>query len=125
MPLYDGPIDSRLTRAIGVAKGWQKKSSSTGDAIKASRQVHTLAKCLTDPVSLAVTRSVGHAVAAAHMADHCLGAALYALKAVGLAGKSPDTEKEWQLNELGKLPREIVDLVLATIRVKEEGLNIE
>jgi hypothetical protein len=38
--------------------------------------------------AIAVARSVGHAVATAHIADHSLGAAWYALKAVKSAGKS-------------------------------------
>jgi hypothetical protein len=43
------------------------------------------------------------------MADHSLGAAWYALKAVKNAGKSIDAERNWQ-NE--QLPSEIKELVL-------------
>ena len=125
LPLFDGTIDMPLIHAITVAKEWEKGNSTTGEAIKSSREVHALAKKLTNPVSIAVARSIGHAVATAHMADHSLGGALYALQAVKLMGKSLDAEREWQLNELKKLPPEIVDLVLATMKVKEKGLKIQ
>jgi len=62
-----------------------------------------------------VARSVGHAAATSHMADHSLVAALYALKAVKNAGKSMDAERKWQ-NE--QLPSEIRELVLTSISKK-------
>ena len=51
---------------------------------------------LSNPISIAVARSIGQAVATAHMADHSLGAAIYALKAVKFADKSIDAERKWQ-----------------------------
>ena len=41
-----------------------------------------LIKWACDYAEIAVARAIGHTVATAHMADHSLGAALYALKAV-------------------------------------------
>jgi len=49
------------------------------------------------------------------MADHSLGAALYALKAVKNSGKSVDVERKWQ-NE--QLPSEIRELVLTAREAK-------
>jgi hypothetical protein len=43
------------------------------------------------------------------MADHSLGSAWYALKAVKMAGKSVDEERKWQDEQL---PPEIRELVL-------------
>jgi hypothetical protein len=43
------------------------------------------------------------------MADHALGAAWYALKAVNHAGMSVEAERQWQDEHL---PPEIKDLVL-------------
>jgi hypothetical protein len=37
---------------------------------------------ISNPIAIAVASSVGHALATAHMADHSLGAAPDALKAV-------------------------------------------
>lgn len=62
-----------------------------------------------------MARSVGHAVATAHMADHSLGAAWYALKAVKNAGKSIDAERKWQYEQL---PSEIKKLVLTARKAK-------
>jgi hypothetical protein len=59
---------------------------------------------------------VGQAVATAHMADHALGAAWYALKAVKNAGKSPDAERRWQDEQL---PLEIMDLILSARKSKK------
>ncbi len=49
------------------------------------------------------------------MADHSLGAALYALKAVKIAGKSVDVERKWQTEQL---PSEIKELILTTMSLK-------
>jgi hypothetical protein len=87
-----------------------------GDARNASLIAITVANESANPIAVAVARAVGHAVATAHMADHSLGAALYALKAVKNAGKSVDAERKWQ-NE--RLPTEIAELVL-TARSKKE-----
>lgn len=75
-----------------------------------------MANELSNPTSITVARSVGHAVATAHMADHSLGAAWYALKAVKNEGKSVDDEIKWQ-NE--QLPLEIKELVLTARKAKK------
>ena len=80
-----------------------------------------MARESSNPTSIAVARSIGHAVATAHMADHSLGAALYALKAVKSAGNSIDAERNWQ-NE--QLPAEIMDLVLTPRTKKEKALKL-
>jgi len=79
-----------------VAKEWEKGNASVDDARNASLDAIAVANESSNPTSIAVARSVGHAVATAHMADHSLGAALYALKAVKNAGKSIDAERRWQ-----------------------------
>ncbi|NTW31286.1 MAG: hypothetical protein HGB12_01400, partial [Bacteroidetes bacterium] len=75
-------------------------------------------------ISKAIARAAGQVVATAHMSDHSLGAAVYALLAVNYAGKSVDAERKWQ-NE--QLPSEIRELVLTTRSRKEKvfkGLRI-
>jgi hypothetical protein len=115
-------IDKRLIYALTVAKEWENNNVPTGDAIKASLAAHAVARESSDPVLIAITRSIGHATATAHMADHLLGAALYALKALYFAGISLDKEREWQNKQLQKLPPEIVELVPATMIKKEKSL---
>ena len=101
--------DERLKNALLIAKEWAKGNASTGDAMKASAAAHAVARESSQPTSIAVARSVGHAVATAHMADHALGAAWYALKAVKHAGTSSEAERRWQDEQL---PPEIKDLIL-------------
>ena len=111
LPLFTKPIDKRLTNAIKIAKDWTKDIASVGDARNASFDAIAVANELIDPIKITVARSVGHAVATAHMADHSLRAAEYALKAVKLADKSSDNERKWQDKNLSP---DIVDLVLST-----------
>lgn len=111
LPLFTNTIDNRLTNAIKTAKEWTKNIASVGDARNASLDAIAVANELTDPIKIAVARSAGHAVATAHMADHSLRAAEYALKAVKLADKSIAKERKWQEKNLSP---DIVDLVLST-----------
>ena len=107
--LFGEITDERLKNALLIAQEWAQGNASTGDAMKSSVAAHAVARESSHPTSIAVARSVGHAAATAHMADHSLGAALYALKAVKNAGKSPDAERRWQDEQL---PSEIKDLIL-------------
>ena len=106
--LFGKNIDERLKNALNVAKEWEQGNVSVGDARKASLDAHAVARESSDPIAIAVARSVGHAVATAHMADHSLGASWYALKAVKNAGMSIEEERKWQDV---KLPSEINKLV--------------
>jgi uncharacterized protein GlcG (DUF336 family) len=122
LPLIGEKIDERLKNALLVAKEWAMGKATTGDAMKASVAAHAAARESSDPVSIAVARSVGHGVATAHMADHSLGAALYALKAAKFANRSIDVERKWQ-NE--QLPSEIRELVMtARIRIDKTLANM-
>jgi len=107
--LFGEPIDERLQKALKVAKDWKQGNASVGDARKASLDAIALANRITNKTAIAVARSVGHAVATAHMADHSLAAALYALKATKNAYRSIDEERKWQDEQL---PSEIKELVL-------------
>ena len=121
LSFIDENIDKRLINALSIAKEWEKEKTTVGEARKASVSAHALARESSNPIIIAVARSIGHAVATAHMADHSLGAALYALKAVKNAGKSVDAERKWQ-NE--QLPSEIKELVLTTMSLKEKHFKI-
>jgi hypothetical protein len=117
--LFGETLDERLINALCIAKEWAKGNTTVGDAMKASVGAHAVARESINPTSIAVARSVGQAVATAHMADHSLGAAIYALKAIKNAGKSIETERQWQ-NE--QLPSEIMEFVL-TARTNKEKTN--
>ena len=121
LPLFVEKTDDRLKNALVIAKEWSKGNAKVGDARKASVNAITVANESSNPVSIAVARAIGHAVATAHMADHSLGAAIYALKAVKNAGKSIDAERKWQ-NE--QLPSEIRELILTSRGNKEKVFKL-
>jgi len=116
-PLSEGEIDERLNNAILVARKWADGNASVGEARKAAMGAIAVANESSDPVNVAIARTTGHAVATAHMADHSLGAALYALKAIHYKGNSPGPEKKWQANQL---PIEIKSFILTTFKEKEK-----
>jgi hypothetical protein len=118
LSLIQEDIDKRLIYALNVAKEWEKGNVKTGEAVKASLGAHAVAGESSNPVSGAIARSVGHTVATAHMADHSIGGALYALKAVKFAGNSVNEEFQWQTSQIGQLPFEIMELVFAAMRTK-------
>jgi hypothetical protein len=120
LPLSSETLDERLKNALLIAKEWANGNTTVGDAMKASVASHAVARESSNPTSIAVARSIGQAVATAHMADHSLGAAVYALKAVKNAGKSIDAERKWQNKQL---PSEIMELVLTTRSEKEQGFK--
>jgi hypothetical protein len=77
--LLPNQIDSGLTNATNTAKKWSEGKASVGDARNASFDCIAFANEVTDPKKIAVARSVGYAVATAHMADHSLRTLEYAL----------------------------------------------
>jgi hypothetical protein len=107
--LFGETIDERLNNALKVAKDWKQGNASVSDARKAAVSAHGVAREASNQTAIAVALSVGHAVATAHMADHSLGAAWYALKAVKHAGRSIDAESRWQDEQL---PLKIKELVI-------------
>ena len=110
LPLFGETIDERLINALKVARAWKQGKATVGDARKAALEAIAVARESSNPAAIAVARAVGHAVATAHMADHSLVAAWYALKAVKSAGKSIDDERQWQDEQL---PNEIKELFLS------------
>jgi hypothetical protein len=124
LSLYKGNIDNRLVHALLICGEWENGNVKTGIAMKASLGAHAVARESSDPASIAVARSVGHAVATAHMADHSLGAALYALKAVKLAAKSIDEERKWLNEQLNQLPTDIREMVQRNMLLKGKHFKL-
>ena len=116
LPLFTTkhPGDDRPRRAIETARAWSRGEATVGEARQAAFAAHAAARSASDPEAREVARAAGHAVATAHMADHELGAAGYAIKAVRLA--SPESEAmaagerecRWQREQLPDAIRELV-----------------
>lgn len=123
--MYYKELDEPLSEAIKVANDWKNGKCSTGAAINESRAVHAFARTINNPISCLIARAIGHGVATAHMADHCMGAALYAQKALKLAGKPYEQEKSWQIEKLEDLlPDNLAQLIKETMEAKAKGLGI-
>jgi hypothetical protein len=90
--------DERPRHAIETARAWVTGHAAVGTAQKAA--------------------AAAHAVATAHMADHSLGALLYALKAVKAAGGSVDAERRWQMKRLPQAVHGLVVSALESPRLK-------
>ena len=110
------PRDDRPRRAIKTARAWAAGEVSVGEARKAAFAAHAAAREASDVAAREAARAAGHAVATAHMADHALGPAWYAIRAVQVsldqpAGvKAAERERAWQDKHL---PPSIRDLVLS------------
>ncbi len=108
LPLISSKVDERLTNAIKIGKEWAEDTVSVGDARNASFGAIAVANECANPIEVAIARAVGHFVATAHMADHSLRAAEYAIKAIKLADKSFDTERKFQDKNLSHDIKELV-----------------
>jgi hypothetical protein len=108
------PDDARPREAIAAARTW----AGGGAAMMATRAIggHAMgaARDLTGAPRFAAY-AAGQAAVVAHVAEHDLGAAAYAIKAAVAAAPSAEAEatrlaeRDWQR---GRLPAEIRDLVL-------------
>ena len=116
------PGDDRARRAIEQARAWARGEITMTQARTAAFAAHAAAREVSGAAKEAA-RAAGHAVAVAHMADHELGAAAYAIRAVRAA--APEGEREeagraecrWQR---AQLPGEIRELVLDDEKLRNE-----
>ncbi len=116
LPLFTAkhPEDDRPRRAIETARAWSRGEATVGEAREAAVGAHAAARGAVDGAAREAARAAGHAVATAHMADHELGAAAYAIKAVRLASPAPgakeagERECRWQREHLPEAIRELV-----------------
>lgn len=114
------PGDERPRLAIGQARAWARGGITMAQASAAAVAAHAAAR-ETSGAAKEAARAAGHAVAVAHMADHELGAAAYAIRAVrAVAGpaecdEAGRSECRWQR---AQLPDEIRALVLDDQRLR-------
>ena len=108
------PGDNRPRRAIEQARAWARGEITMTQAREAAYAAHAAAREAAGAAKEAA-RAAGHAVAVAHMADHELGGAAYAIRAVRAA--APEAKRDaagrrecrWQR---ARLPAAIRALVL-------------
>ena len=108
------PGDTRPRDAIDAGRAWVNGEVRMGDARQAAFAANAAARGLPDPARFAAL-AAGQAAAVPHVAAHDLGAAAYAIRAVGASASADETEaagireREWQRE---RLPAEVRKLVL-------------
>ena len=118
------PGDDRPRRAIEQARAWSRGEISMTQAREAAYAAHAAARAATGAAREAA-RAAGHAAATAHMADHELGAAAYAIRAVRAAAAADTrdeagrTECQWQR---AQLPEAIRALVLSDEALRNDKI---
>ncbi len=89
--------------------------------MKASVAAHAAARLMGDKAACAAARAAAQAVGTAHFADHCMGALLYALKALEADKQPSAAELEMQL---AKLPSGLLEPVSEGIRSRLRPMKI-
>ena len=110
--------DDRPSTAITLARAWTRDGTTVGDARNAAFAAHDAARDANSDAATFAARAAGHAVATAHMADHEINAAAYAIKAVisSVDEKDADAnEYDWQRQHL---PDQIQELVGSAFRLQ-------
>ena len=96
--------DDRPRVAIARARAFSRGELKTADEIRRRFVGGVPASDVKDPTAAAAVRAAGQAVAVCHMGAHALGAAAYAIKAVGLAApdrpEAAEDELRWQLTHM-------------------------
>lgn len=106
--------DERPAQALDAARAWAGGDVATGVAQRAAWAAHAAAREAPTPEAVAACRAAGNAAATAHMADHSLGAAIYACRAVAAMGTSAADERAWQMAQLPVPLRSLVASALAS-----------
>jgi hypothetical protein len=115
------PGDDRPQRAIEQARAWSRGEISMTQAREAAYAAHDAAKIATGAARESA-RAAGHAVATAHMADHELGAAAYAIRAVR-AASSPNMREDAGRIECQWQRERLPDAIRALVLVDEDLRN--
>lgn len=107
------PADPRPRQAIGQARAWVRGETRMSQAREAAGAANAAARDLSGSARHAAY-AAGQAAAVAHVAAHELGAAAYAIKAVGAAAPEGEGERagrlecQWQRQQLPEAIRELV-----------------
>jgi immunity protein 5 of polymorphic toxin system len=124
LPLFDAvrPGDDRPRRGIEAARAWVRGELRMMEARGAAFPANAAAREVTGAARFAAL-SAGQASAVAHVAEHDLGAAAYALRAVASAAPAAGSldalrhERDWQI---AQLPEGVRVLVLEDQRRRDD-----
>jgi hypothetical protein len=113
LPLFEAeePTDPRPRNAVDAARAWARGEMTMMDARAVGGHAMGAARPLRGAARFAAY-AAGQAACVGHVAEHDLGAAAYAIRAVRAANPaSPDAgrlERDWQRDQLPKQIRALV-----------------
>lgn len=100
----EAPDDERPRALIARTRAFARGELNTAEEIRRRFVGGVGAGDLRSPAAAAAVRAAGQALAVCHMGAHALGAAAYAVKAVGLANpdrpEAIENEIRWQLDHM-------------------------
>ncbi|MDA8358996.1 MAG: hypothetical protein M0Z95_22465 [Actinomycetota bacterium] len=100
--------DDRPRVAIARARAFSRGELKTADEVRRRFVGGVPARDVKDPAAAAAARAASRAVAVCHMGAHALGAAAYAIKAVGLAAPDrPETAEDEIRSQLTHMSTEV------------------
>ncbi len=105
--------DLRPRKAVEAGRAWVRDEIAMSEARTAAFAAHAAARDADHAAARAAARAAGHAAATAHVADHAVHAAAYALTAVSAAtptdtAEARAREREWQYQHLPKHLQRVV-----------------
>jgi hypothetical protein len=116
------PGDDRPRRALELAHAWVRGEVRMSEARAAAGHANAAARDLSGPAREAA-HAAGQAAAVPHVADHALGAAAYAIRAVRAAAPKAERDAAGRLEcrrQRAQLPDRIRELVLDDQRRRNE-----
>ena len=96
------PDDPRPYECIRLGREWLNGPVPFKQVRYTALAAHAAARSVSDPSAIAAARACGHAIATIHVQTHCIGAALYGLKACSDEA-SKLNERAWHLQHLSDL----------------------
>jgi len=100
----EAPNDDRPRTLVARTRAFSRGELNTAEEIRRRFTGGVGADKVKDPAAMAAARAAGQAAAVCHMGAHALGAATYALEAIGLANpdrpEAVEDEIRWQLNHM-------------------------
>ena len=130
LPLFERayPEDDRPRKAIEACRAWVRTGVFKMPEIRgASLAAHAAARVAKEnDAACFAARAAGQAVATAHVPQHALGGAYYALKAIAAADPANAEvnvakERDWQAQ---RLPENLRQEIIARIIIQKKGHGI-
>ncbi|MFA5868482.1 MAG: putative immunity protein [Candidatus Bathyarchaeia archaeon] len=130
LPLFERayPEDDRPRKAIEACRTWVRTGVFKMSEIRgASLAAHAAARVAKEnDAACFAARAAGQAVATAHVPQHALGGAYYALKAIAAADPTNAEanvakERDWQAQ---RLPENLRQEIMARIIIQKKGHGI-